>query len=156
IDRRHRSPCVRHRGAPLPFLFAATLFVSALLLFLVQPMVGKIVLPYLGGTPAVWNTCMVFFQAMLLGGYLYADTFSRWIGSRRQLVFHVGMLLLPLVPLFLLQFDIGLIAREWLPPPAEWNPIPWLLLVLFLVAGLPFLVVSTSAPLLQKWFSQTG
>jgi len=65
-------------------VFAVTLFVSATLLFLVQPMVGKMILPLLGGTPAVWNTCMVFFQAMLLLGYLYAHLTSTWLGVRKQ------------------------------------------------------------------------
>ncbi|MFU8804399.1 MAG: hypothetical protein ACNA8W_11360, partial [Bradymonadaceae bacterium] len=65
-------------------LFALTLFVSSSLLFLVQPMVAKMLLPVLGGSPAVWNTCMVFFQAVLLLGYLYAHATTTWLGSRRQ------------------------------------------------------------------------
>src|SRR5579885_1329640 len=100
-------------------------------------MVGKLVLPYLRGTPAVWNTCLVFFQAELLLGYYYADAVSRWLGARRQFVLHVGLLLLPLLPLVILKFDVGPIARDWLPPPTEANPIPWLVAVLLLVAGLP-------------------
>ena len=67
----------------MPLLFAATLFVSAFLLFLVQPMVGKLLLPLLGGTPAVWNTCLVFFQAALLAGYAYAHAATAWLGARR-------------------------------------------------------------------------
>jgi SAM-dependent methyltransferase len=147
----------RHwKGVPLPFLFAITLFTSAFLLFMVQPMVGKMVLPYLGGTPAVWNTCMVFFQAALLFGYLYAHEITRRFGIRRQLTLHLGLLLLPLVPLALLRLDVSAIARDWLPPPSAANPIAWLLLVLTVAAGLPFFVVATSAPLLQKWYSETG
>ena len=73
---------------PLPFLFAFTLFVSATLLFLVQPMIAKMILPKLGGTPAVWNTCMVFFQAVLLAGYAYAHGLTAWLGARKQLVVH--------------------------------------------------------------------
>ncbi len=66
---------------PLLLLFALTLFVSATLLFLVQPMIGKMLLPMLGGTPAVWNTCMVFFQALLLAGYAYAHATTAWLGA---------------------------------------------------------------------------
>jgi hypothetical protein len=140
----------------LPLLFALTLFLSAFLLFLMQPMIGKVVLPYLGGTPQVWNTCMVFFQAALLLGYLYSHEITRRFGLKKQLAFHFVLLLLPLAPLAFLKLDVGQIAREWLEPPTDSNPIPWLLGVLALVAGLPFFVVATSAPLLQKWYSDTG
>jgi SAM-dependent methyltransferase len=140
----------------LPLLFAVTLFLSAFLLFLIQPMIGKILLPYLGGTPAVWNTCMVFFQAALLAGYLYAHAITRRFGVRRQLGLHLLLLLLPLAPLAFLRLDVGRLARDWLPPPTEANPIGWLLLMLALSTGLPFFVVSTSAPLLQKWYAATG
>jgi hypothetical protein len=131
------------------FFFAFTLFVSATLLFLVQPMIAKMILPLLGGTPAVWNTCMVFFQAVLLIGYLYAHATTRWLGVRRQARLHLALLLVPLLAL-----PIG-IARDW-TPPGDANPIPWLLLLLLASVGLPFFVVSTSAPLLQKWFASTG
>src|SRR5215475_1960430 len=96
-------------------LYAVTMFVGATLLFVVQPMVGKMILPLLGGTPAVWSTCMVFFQAALLGGYAYAHAISARLSVR---------------------LDV--------------------LLLLSLSVGLPFLVVSATAPLLQKWFSHTG
>jgi hypothetical protein len=119
-------------------------------------MIGKVVLPYLGGTPQVWNTCMVFFQATLLAGYLYSHEITRRFGLRRQLLFHFALLLLPLAPLALLKLDVGHVARDWFTPPTEANPIPWLLGVLALVAGLPFFVVATSAPLLQKWYADTG
>ena len=78
-------------------LYSVTLFVSALLLFSVQPMVGRMILPHFGGTPAVWNTCMVFFQAALLAGYGYAHLTSRWLGSRTQPVVHGLVMLLPLM-----------------------------------------------------------
>src|SRR5262249_40795843 len=143
------------RGLDLLPLFAITLFVSAALLFLVQPMIGKMLLPYLGGTPAVWNTCMVFFQAALLGGYAYAHALTRRLEVRRQLLLHAGLLVLPLVPLALWQLDARRLAQDWLPRDYG-NPIPWLLAMLALAAGLPFLVVSTTGPLLQKWFAETG
>jgi SAM-dependent methyltransferase len=119
-------------------------------------MIGKVVLPYLGGTPQVWNSCMVFFQAVLLAGYLYSHEITRRFGLKRQVLFQVVLLLLPLAPLVVLKLDVAKIAQNWLPPPTESNPIQWLLLVLALVAGLPFFVVATSAPLLQKWYADTG
>ena len=83
----------------LPALYAVTLFVGAALLFLVQPLVGKLLLPLVGGTPGVWNTCMVFFQIVLLGGYLYAHRSTGKLGVRRQAVFHM-MLLVAVVVAF--------------------------------------------------------
>ncbi len=130
-------------------LFTITLLVSSGLLFLVQPMFARIVLPLLGGTPAVWNTCMVFFQASLLAGYLYAHLSTKWLGVRRQTMLHAGVLLLPMLVL-----PIG-ISEGW-APPSEGDPIGWLLLLLTATIGLPFFVVAASAPLMQKWFSSLG
>lgn len=129
-------------------IFALTLFASATLLFLVQPMFAKMVLPKLGGTPAVWNTCMVFYQAVLLGGYLYAHFSTKWLGTRRQAGLHLVLLLLPWLVL-------PIAARGGLPP-GDANPIPWLLMILGLSVGLPFLTVAASAPMLQAWFADTG
>lgn len=130
-------------------LFSLAIFLSAALLFVVEPMFGKMALPLLGGSPAVWNTCMVFYQGALLAGYLYAHLAPRWLGVRRQAAFHLGLLLLILFTL-----PIG-IFRGW-TPPATANPTAWLLLLLVLSVGLPFFMVSTTAPLLQKWFAHTG
>jgi len=130
-------------------LYATTVFVSAMLLLIVQPMFARMVLPMLGGSPAVWNTALVFYQATLLGGYAYAHWSTRWLGVRLQAALHVGFLLLPLLVL-----PIG-IPPGW-TPPTESNPIPWLLQLLMVSVGLPFLLVSTSSPMLQKWFSATG
>jgi hypothetical protein len=133
----------------MPFLFAVTLFVSAALMFLLEPMIAKMILPRFGGTPAVWNTCMVFFQAALLVGYGYAHLATKWLGPRRQAALHVLWLFVPAVSL-----PIG-IAAGWTPQGQE-NPF-WLLVgVLVISVGLPFFVVATSAPLLQKWFACTG
>ena len=132
----------------MPFLFAITLFVSATLLFLVQPMIAKMILPLLGGTPAVWNTCMVFFQAALLAGYAYVHVLTNGLKVRRQVLVHMVLLCIPIVVL-----PIGIAG--WVPPH-DTNPIPWLLAVLAVSVGLPFFVLSTSAPLLQKWFADTG
>ncbi len=128
--------------------FALTLFVSSTLLFLVQPMIGKMILPRLGGTPAVWNTCMVFFQAVLLVGYAYTHAVSTWQNRRRQLVMQLALLALPFLAL---PFALG----DW-QPPAEDNPVFAVLWLLLGLVGLPFFVVATSAPLLQKWFAGTG
>lgn len=141
-------------GSILP-IFAATIFTSATILFLVQPMVGKILLPYLGGTPAVWNTCMLFFQALLLAGYAYSHLSTSRLAPATQVKVHLCVLALALVVLVALRFDIEPLAKNFLPPPTETNPIPWLLTVLLLAAGLPFFAVSTSAPLIQRWFSKT-
>ena len=129
--------------------FSATLFLSSTLLFLVQPMVGRMILPALGGTPAVWNTCMVFFQAALLAGYAYAHVSVRWFGVRRQVVIHIVLLLTPLL-LLPIRFAQGA------SPPTDDDPTPWLLWQMLISVGLPFFLVSTSAPLLQRWFVDTG
>ncbi len=130
-------------------IFSLAMFVSAFLLFLVQPMFTKMVLPLLGGSPAVWNTCLVFYQAALLAGYVYAHTATRWLGARRQAGFHLALLFLIIFTL-----PIGL-AHGW-TPPATGSPIAWLFLVLLVSVGLPFFVISTTAPMLQKWFAHTG
>src|SRR5215211_5429401 len=129
-------------------IYTVTMFLSALLLFMVQPMFAKMALPLLGGSPAVWNTAMVFYQAMLLGGYIYAHVATRWLGARRQAAIHLLMLVLPLLAL-----PIG-IPSGWLPP-TQTNPAPWFLALLFVAVGLPFFVVSASSPMLQTWFAST-
>src|SRR5262249_34356348 len=125
--------------------------VSASLLFCVQPMIAKMILPLLGGSPSVWNTCMVFFQAVLLGGYAYAHSTTVSLGVRRQAVFHLGLLA---VPFLLLPFAITEDAVRSLSPNV--NPTGWLLALLFTSVGLPFFAVATTAPLLQMWFAETG
>jgi len=97
-------------------LFALTLFLSAALLFNVQPMIAKMILPLLGGSPAVWGTCMVFFKSALLGGYAYAHATTTWLGVRRQTMLHAGLVLLTL---FALPFGITSEAAQSLPPEAN-------------------------------------
>ena len=135
---------------PLTMLlvFAFTLFTSATLLFLVEPMIGKMITPLLGGTPAVWNTCMVFYQAVLLAGYAYAHFSTSWLGARKQAALHVVLLALPF--LFL-----PVAVNPDLIKGGE-NPILGLLRLLSMTVGLPMFVVSASAPLLQKWFADTS
>ncbi len=133
----------------VPVLYAMTLFVSSTLLFTLQPLFARLVLPLLGGSPAVWNTCMVFYQAALLAGYAYAHASTSWLGVRRQALLHLVLLPLPLLVL-----PIALPAG-WLPP-CDTSPLPWLLALLAVTVLLPFTVVSTTAPLLQRWFASTG
>jgi hypothetical protein len=127
----------------MSYFFAGTLFLSSCLLFLVEPLCAKMVLPTLGGTPSVWNTCMVFFQAGLLAGYAYAHFGPRLLGWKRHLVVHLAVLFLAFLSLPVL------IAPPALPP--VW-PALWLLGTLVLAVGAPFLVVAACSPLYQRWF----
>lgn len=141
------EPALR-RGDPLtPVLFAVAIFTSAALVFAVQPMVTKLVLPTLGGSPSVWNTAMVFFQAALLAGYAYAHLLQRVARLRLQVAIHLGLLVL--AALFLPLSINGLLGE---PDPAR--PIVWLLGTLALSVGAPFAVLSATAPLLQAWFAR--
>lgn len=114
-----------------------------------QPMVGKMILPLLGGTPAVWSTCMVFFQAALLGGYAYAHASTAWLRVSHQLILHMVVLALPLAVL-------PLAVNPAFLRGGETNPVLDVLTLLSVSVGLPFLAVSATAPLLQKWFTHTG
>lgn len=131
-------------------LFGLTIFISSALLFSIQPMIAKMLLPLLGGTPAVWNTCMLFFQAVLLCGYAYALLVSRW-PLKRQLIVQLAVLTLAFISL-----PIGLSASWVNSVPSTENPSLWLLLCLGASVGLPFFIVSSNSPLLQKWFSRTA
>lgn len=133
----------------MPALFALTLFLSAALLFVVQPFVGKLLLPHWGGTPAVWNTCLVFFQIALLAGYAFAHWSTRWLGVRRQMLVQLA-----LIALAFLALPIALPTRV-LPDSASEQPVRTLLVALAVMVGLPFFVVATSGPVLQRWFAAT-
>jgi hypothetical protein len=138
-----------NRNLSLIFLFAATLFTSASLMFVLQPLFGKILLPLLGGSPAVWNTCMVFYQSILFLGYFYAHYLSTRYSQHRQILAHAAV-----IAISFLALPVAL--PENAVPPTESNPTFWLLWTLFLAIGLPFFVVSTTAPLIQKWFANIG
>ena len=147
--RALQGPALRRRPArPIAVvsLFSATLFLSAALVFVIQPMFAKFVLPRFGSTPAVWNTSMVFFQIALLAAYLYAHEATRRLGVRRQAVLHVVVLALALLVL-----PIAVPAR-FVPSPQE-SPVLELLGLLAVTIGLPFFVVAASAPLLQRWLA---
>lgn len=129
-------------------LFSTTALASAFLVFWVEPLFAKMVLPLLGGAPAVWNTCLMYFQAMLLLGYLYAHVSSRYLDARRQVWAHVALLGVALLALPVT------IPRDW-TPPASGHVIPWLIQLLTIAVGAPFLVLAATAPLLQRWLSSS-
>jgi hypothetical protein len=137
----------------MQWLFAGTLFLSAALLFSIELMIPKMVLPLLGGSPAVWNTCMVFFQAALLGGYLYAHLLTKWLRPGGQIAVHVVVLAVPF--LFLPVAVTSTAVLQLIGQPYEADPAFWLLRLLLVSVGLPFFVVASTATLLQKWFSST-
>jgi spermidine synthase len=133
-----RSPL----AATLPY--AATIFLSSFLLFLVQPIIAKQILPWFGGSAAVWTTCLVFFQSVLLAGYAYADWTTR-LGARRQAMLHVALLAASLACLPILA------SAGWKPQGSE-EPITRILLLLLVTIGLPYFLLSTTTPLLQAWY----
>lgn len=130
-------------------VFTLTIFLSALLLFAVQPMFARMVLPKLGGSPSVWAVSMVFFQAALLGGYTYAHILNRYLDGTQALLTHLALLV---VALFALPIALPSFAAE--PPPGD--AYFWLIGVLTIGVGLPFFAVSANAPLLQSWFARSG
>ncbi|MFM7523964.1 MAG: spermidine synthase [Betaproteobacteria bacterium] len=130
-------------------LHAATIFSSAFLLFLVQPIVSKHILPWFGGSAAVWATCLVFFQSALLLGYAYADRLTRWLTPRKQVWQHAALLLLSLLMLPVLA------DGSWRPTGSE-DPSLYILMLLSATVGLPYLMLSTTGPLIQAWAASAG
>src|SRR5262245_46887558 len=153
-----RRPAASSSGAPpsnnpssfipnLMFLYGATIFLSAFLLFLVQPVIAKQILPWFGGAAAVWAICLVFFQSILLFGYAYADWTTRRLAPRRQAGLHalllaVSLAVLPIIP-----------AARW-KPRGEAEPTLLILGLLAATIGLPYFLLSATSPLLQAWFWQ--
>ncbi|MGD8200810.1 fused MFS/spermidine synthase [Ornithinimicrobium sp. W1679] len=129
-------------------LFAITSLVGAGLLFVVQPLVARLVLPHFGGSATVWSTSSLFFQVLLLLGYLYTHLATRRLGRRSQPLLHLAVLLLPLAAL-------PVALPEDLRPDPSSSPVLWLLITLAMMVGLPFVVISTTGPLLQRWYSWT-
>jgi spermidine synthase len=130
------------RAGILPY--AGTIFLSAFLLFLVQPIIAKQILPWFGGASSVWTTCLVFFQSALLAGYAYADATTR-LGARRQTLLHISLLLVSLATL-------PIIAADSWKPHGDEAPIARILLLLAVTIGLPYFLLSTTTPLLQSWY----
>ena len=150
--RKQKSEGARARRLPngvLLALFTLAIFLSAALIFAVQPMFTKLVLPRLGGSPSVWSVAMVFFQATLLAGYAYAHLIARYLPGRAAIAVHLAVMLLATLALPLA------IAAGWGRPPASGEAL--YLIGLFTISiGLPFFALSANAPLLQAWFARTG
>jgi hypothetical protein len=157
LDRQSRSPAVtkgRESGefsrAWLGVTFALTILVSAFLLFQVQPLISKFILPWFGGSPAVWTTCMLFFQLTLFGGYAYAHLLTRFFSHRWQGIIHLTLLVVAVA-----------ISLPTVAPSVAWKPIDpshptgRILLLLAATVGLPYFVLSTTGPLVQAWFART-
>ena len=145
-SRGEKSNRNRWSWAPL---FAVTIFLGAFLLFQVQPIMGKFILPWFGGSPGVWTTCMLFFQLMLFAGYMYTYVLSRWFSLQMQVAIHVFLLIvsmctLPIAP-----------SADWKPLAGE-SPIPLISLLLLCKVGAPYFLLSATGPLLQSWLSASG
>ncbi len=130
------------------FLFACTIFTSAFLLFLVQPIVAKEILPWFGGSAAVWTTCLVFFQVALLAGYAYSDFTTRKLTPRAQAILHIALLLVSLAVLPIIP------QASWKPAGNE-DPGLRILGLLLVTIGLPYFLLATTGPLVQAWFART-
>jgi SAM-dependent methyltransferase len=128
-------------------LYVATIFLSSFLLFLVQPLIARLILPWFGGSAAVWTTCMLFFQALLLAGYAYAHLLARYSRRRLEPLIHSVLLVaalatLPIAP-----------GEAWKPTGSE-DPVIWILLLLGAAVGLPYFLLAANSPLLQAWFAR--
>lgn len=130
-------------------VFTVAIFANATLLFAVQPMFTKLVLPRLGGSPAIWNTCLLFFQTALLVGYLYAHVGARVLSARMQALLHLSLLFVAMVSL-----PVG-IPAGFERPVQGVVPIAWLITLLVVALGAPFTLVAAGAPILQRWFAST-
>jgi SAM-dependent methyltransferase/MFS family permease len=128
-------------------LYAGTIFLSSFLLFLVQPLIARLILPWFGGSAAVWTTCMLFFQALLLAGYAYAHVLVRWSNKKAEVSIHTLLLIaalatLPIAP-----------SEAWKPQGTE-EPVSRILLLLGASVGLPYFLLAATSPLLQAWFAR--
>jgi hypothetical protein len=145
-SRASGAPRTRRATWAVPALFTLTAFVGAGLLFTIQPLVARLLLPAYGGSATVWSTCSLFFQVLLLAGYVYSHVTTTRIPRRLQPWIH-GLVLL--VPLLVLPLALPADAV----PAGDASPVGWLLRTLVVMIGLPFVVLSTTGPLLQRWYS---
>src|SRR6476620_1949517 len=136
-----------NRSSGLAWWSAATIFVSAFLLFQVQPVITKKILPWFGGSPAVWTTCVLFFQLVLLGGYACAHVVTHQIQTRWQAILHLGIVLLAVLALPIVP------GEGWKPADGSY-PALRILVLLLAVVGAPYFVLSTTGPLVQAWFAK--
>ncbi|MDO8465073.1 MAG: hypothetical protein Q7S46_07455, partial [Gallionella sp.] len=129
-------------------LYACTIFTSAFLLFLVQPVIAKQILPWFGGSAAVWTTCLVFFQVALLAGYAYSDFTTRKLKPRAQVILHLALLIASLAVL-------PIVADASWKPAGDEDPGGRILGLLLATIGLPYFLLATTGPLVQAWFART-
>ena len=129
-------------------LYACTIFASAFLLFLVQPIIAKQILPWFGGSAAVWTTCLVFFQVALLAGYAYSDLSTRRLKPRAQVILHLALLIASLAVL-------PIVADASWKPAGDEDPGVRILGLLLATIGLPYFLLATTGPLVQAWFART-
>ena len=132
----------------LPFIYAAAIFLGAFLLFQIQPLVSKRILPWFGGSPSVWTTCLLFFQTSLFAGYAYAHWSASRLKPAQQAAVHIGLIVLAVALLPAIPGD------RWEPAGGE-QPIGRILLILTISIGIPYFVLSATGPLLQAWFVRT-
>ena len=136
--------------------FAISIFLSAFLLFQIQPMMGKFILPWFGGTPAVWSTLILFFQVLLTGGYVYAYWLIERVTPRRQFITHAALIALAVLLLALL----SLVWPSPITPDSSWkptdvnSPILDIFRLLLVSVGLPYFILAANSPLMQAWFSR--
>src|SRR5439155_14830501 len=138
---------MNHTPLKVSVLFGAVIFLSAFLLFAMQPLIGKFVLPWFGGVTSVWTTCLLFFQVTLLFGYAYAHRLTRLHSIRMQLAIHsivlvIAFAFLPIIP-----------GAHWKPAPSA-NPIGQIAVLLLFCFGVPYFALAATSPLLQAWFSR--
>ncbi len=136
------------RPARLAALYACTSFVSAFLLFQIQPLISRFILPWFGGTPAVWTTCLVFFQTALFGGYAYAHLSEHYLRPRARTIVHLTLIVAALLTL-------PIAPSDWWKPTDSDYPAARILALLAVCVGLPYFLLSSTGPLVQAWFSQT-
>jgi SAM-dependent methyltransferase len=147
MERIESRGMVLERKAALVLLYACTIFLSAFLLFQVQPMVGKMLLPWFGGSAAVWSTCLLFFQVVLLLGYLYAHCAQKFLAPKQQGLLHIVLLA---CSVFVLPITLD---SGWKPSGSE-DPSLMIVGLMALMIGLPYFLLSSTGPLLQAWFAR--
>src|SRR6266702_7500021 len=143
---------------PMAWIFAATMFLSAFLLFNVQLIISKYILPWFGGSAAVWTTSMLVFQLLLLAGYLYSHFVSERLSPRGQARLHLVLLVVALLAILFLSlvWPSAITPGVNLKPADSGHPVRDVIFITLLATGLPFFVLSTTGPLLQRWFARRG
>jgi hypothetical protein len=136
------------KNSILALIYGITIFTSAFLLFQIQPMISKAILPWFGGTPAVWTTCLLFFQSILFAGYAYAHFSNTWLSRRNQAILHLIVIAVALVM-------IRVLPGASQQPAGDADPTRAILWILLVTIGLPYFILSATGPLLQAWFADT-